>query len=119
MNELSALHAPRSLVGQDIEARRRRRRKGKEMKMSGRATWTTDGAAASLAKRLAAGGDGATAESSKTPPGRNMTIEREGATPPRRQGAWVLYGSWFGDLVLDTTRPLGPKVFAAEDVQVW
>ena len=28
-------------------------------------------------------------------------------------------GSWFGDSVLDATRPLGPKVFAAEDVQIW
>ena len=88
MNELSALHAPRSLVGQDIEARRRRRRKGKEMKMSGRATWTTDGAAASLAKRLAAGGDGATAESSKTPPGRNMTIEGGRAAPGGMGPVW-------------------------------
>ena len=34
-------------------------------------------------------------------------------------GGWMdgWQTSWFGDSVLDATRPLGLKVFAAEDVQ--
>ena len=146
--EQGPLHRVRSLVGQDNEERR----KGGEMKMSGRtdgrATRTTHGAAPRTAavpspprcwpsnRWPPPATSAAAVESSKTAPlrsprslGMNMTIQRrEGERgtgpgpplpPPSRRGALVLYGSWFGDSVLDATRPLGLKVLAAEDVQLW